>query len=251
MTPAIKQIILNVCEATGVSYDQIRSPARVSGVVDARSLLTHELKKYALRNDIVADIINRKRCSVNHLLTVYENEFQTNPMFREIVAKYASLRNTAMQEFNETWQRKRKGVTYIGIDPDKDKNGVALYRSDTEVLERLLALTFFELFDYLKMLKETEPALSVVIEAGWQNNGNWHTKRTDSAAKAAKIGKYVGGNHEVGQKIVEMCEYLHIQYRLVTPKRRKTNAEEFTRITKWVGRTNQEQRDAALLVFGL
>jgi len=155
---------------------------------------------------------------------------------------------TTFEELNRTL---KASVTYIGIDPDRDKNGVALYRNSSEKLEALLNLSFFELLDYLKALKETDSTVSVVIEAGWMNDGNWHIRASDTARKAAKVGKYVGGNHEVGQKIVEMCEYLLLPYRLVVPKRHKVDAETFKEITKWCGRTNQEQRDAAMLVYGL
>lgn len=154
-------------------------------------------------------------------------------------------------KFDEYFGVKKAAVTYIGIDPDKDKNGVALYRTTSCKLELLANLTFFDLLDYLKELKASGESVCVVIEAGWLNQGNWHTKASDSARKAAKIGKWVGGNHEVGKKIIEMCEYLKIPHRTVIPTRRKVDAETFKQITKWPGRTNQEQRDAALLVFGL
>lgn len=139
-------------------------------------------------------------------------------------------------------------MDFIGIDPDREKNGVA--RSVAGKLVELTNLTFFQLFDYLQARK-AEGEISVVIEAGWQVNGNWHIKASDNARKAAKIGKYVGGNHEVGQKIVEMCEYLAIPHRLSVPSRHKLDAKTFEQLTKWQGRTNPEQRDAAMLIFGL
>lgn len=145
-----------------------------------------------------------------------------------------------------------KSKMYVGIDPDREKNGVALYSSRTETLLELLNLSFFDLFDYLKRLKdEYQEELVVVIEAGWMNRSNWHTRCTDSAVKAAKIGKWVGGNHEVGQKLVEMAEYLGITYRLTIPRRHKFDAKSFKDFTGWTKRTNPEQRDAALLVYGL
>jgi len=48
-----------------------------------------------------------------------------------------------------------------------------------------------------------------------------------------------------------MCVYLGIDYKLVKPTKTKTTQDVFKKLTNIVGRTNQEQRDAAMLVFGL
>lgn len=151
---------------------------------------------------------------------------------------------------NEFFGKKKDTTLYIGIDPDRDKNGVALYSSANRRLVDLLNLRFFELLDFLKAKKSEEEKIMVVIEAGWENEGNWHTVASDSARKSAKIGKWVGGNHEVGRKIVEMVEYLDIPYMTIIPKRHKVDAKEFRWYTHWDKRTNQEQRDAAMLVIG-
>lgn len=147
-------------------------------------------------------------------------------------------------------EKKKDTTLYIGIDPDRDKNGVALYSSADRNLIDLLNLRFFELLDFLKAKQVDNKKIMVVIEAGWENEGNWHTVASDTSRKSAKIGKWVGGNHEVGRKIVEMVEYLGIPYMTIVPKRRKVDAKEFSLYTKWDKRTNQEQRDAAMLVIG-
>lgn len=133
----------------------------------------------------------------------------------------------------------------IGIDPDTEKSGVAWYISKDSF--RLFNLTFFELFDSLKDI-ETESL--VYIEAGWLNKSNWHKVANGSAAINASIGLRTGANHEVGRKIIEMCEYLEIEYVLVKPTKSKVNSETFNKITGHKGRSNQEQRDACMLVFG-
>ena len=45
----------------------------------------------------------------------------------------------------------------------------------------------------------------------------------------------------------------NIKYEMVAPKRNvtKLTGESFKAITKWQGRTNEHNRDAAMLVFGL
>ena len=140
-------------------------------------------------------------------------------------------------------------MIYIGIDPDVDKSGVAYYDSKSKVLE-LSNLTFFELYEYLQFAR-VKGEFKVVIEAGWLNKSNWHKKEKGSSALNAKIGQHTGANHEVGRKIVEMCEYLEIDFKLVRPTKKKLKADAFRKITGIIGRTNQEQRDAGMLVFGL
>ena len=135
----------------------------------------------------------------------------------------------------------------VGIDPDSDKSGVALYRKSDKSY-KLNNLSFFELFDYLKEHKHL--IRLVVIEAGWKNKPVWHGAGQKAASIAARIGKNVGSNHEVARKIEEMCIYLQLYYELVRPCRSKLSAEEFEKITGIKDRTNQEERDAFMLVFG-
>lgn len=137
----------------------------------------------------------------------------------------------------------------IGIDPDCDKNGVCIYYARTYF--ELLNLRFFELFDKLNFLKGCENLqIKVYLEAGWLNKSNWHKVINGNSAINANIGLRTGANHEVGRKIVEMCECLKIDYELIKPKKSKVDAKTFKALTKYQQRTNQEQRDAAMLVFG-
>ena len=137
----------------------------------------------------------------------------------------------------------------IGIDPDIEKNGVCLYYSKDYF--ELLNLKFFKLFDKLNFLKDCENlSIEVYIEAGWLNKSNWHRVVNGSSAMNANIGLRTGANHEAGRKIVEMCEYLRLKHNLIKPTKSKVDAKGFEQITKYKGRTNQEQRDSCLLVFG-
>lgn len=140
----------------------------------------------------------------------------------------------------------------IGIDPDVDKSGVAYYESDTKKLE-LSNLTFFKLFDYLHHVERNKGDLdevTVVIEAGWLNKSNWHTVKDGSSVKNAQIGQRTGANHEVGRKIVEMCQYIRLNYELVKPTNKKLKHEFFKKLTGIIQSTNQDQRDAGMLVWG-
>jgi hypothetical protein len=144
----------------------------------------------------------------------------------------------------------------IGIDPDKDLSGVAVKQKENGILKvQLYTLAFFPLFDFLKDNKTGIEM--VVIEGGWLNKkSNWHNNNQGTGVAAA-VGRSVGINHGTGLLIVDMCKYLGIAHRIVKPLRKawkgkdgKITHEEFVRYFKLpVKRSNQEQRDAALLIL--
>lgn len=148
----------------------------------------------------------------------------------------------------------------IGIDPDKDKSGVAYLNVANRHLE-LAALPFVETLDYLAYCKrqadESGNKVIVVIEGGWLNRSVWHVMPSDTKAVAAKKGYAVGQNHQTGMFLQECCEKIGLPCKVVKPLRkcwqghdRKITHEELVCITGILTRrTNQEERDAALLAW--
>lgn len=148
----------------------------------------------------------------------------------------------------------------IGIDPDVDKNGVALLNVRTRDMD-LSSMRFFELLDWLRAVGTRCPSFAdgkgvVVIEAGWLNRSNWHVAGREGSRTAQAKGNAAGRNHEVGRKIVEMCRYVGIPYVEQRPLTkcwsgpdRKITHDELAYFTGVKGRTNQEERDAALLAW--
>ena len=145
----------------------------------------------------------------------------------------------------------------IGIDPDCDKSGVA--RLEGNQLE-LSSLSFPELIDYLMRLKGAElnggARVVVVVEASWRISTNWHTGRYDTIRTAARKGKDAGRCHEVGRKIVECARHYGLEVVEKLPLKKiwkgkdgKITHEELGAFARIPNRTNQEQRDAALLAW--
>lgn len=132
----------------------------------------------------------------------------------------------------------------IGIDPDLKKSGVAIL-GDSLVLK---TMTFAETVDLFR--SQQENIKKVVIEAGWLNKKanfrSTHSKRVDE-----QISKRVGENHATGKLLVEMAQSLNLNVVEVRPTRKKKDADEFKRITGYVGRTSQEVRDAGMLIWGV
>lgn len=135
----------------------------------------------------------------------------------------------------------------IGIDPDVDKSGFAMIK-DNQL--KLANLTFFDLFEELRFYKEKEIKPVVYVECGSLNKTNWHSKEGKSSKWNSNIGAALGRNFEVANKIIEMCEYLKIPYVKIKPKASKVSNEYFKKITGINTRTNQEQRDAVMLIWG-
>lgn len=148
----------------------------------------------------------------------------------------------------------------IGIDPDVDRSGYAVIdldavsvRTGTAPLPSLLEIIGIIQADACTEGKQ----LTVYVEAGWINPSNWHVLRTDSKLMAAKKGLAVGRNQQRGLDIVEMLRSRHINVVEVPPlqKRwrgadRKITHRELARILPLEKkRTNQEERDAALLAW--
>lgn len=148
----------------------------------------------------------------------------------------------------------------IGIDPDIDKNGVAVVRPATREVEVML-LTFIELMEYLESVKKEAAATSarvlVVVEAGWKNPGVWHLGHTRSIAAAAQIGVHTGRNHEVSHKVADFAR--HMQFEVEEskplmkvwkgPNKKITHKELCSLIGQKIKHTNQEGRDAVLLAW--
>lgn len=146
---------------------------------------------------------------------------------------------------------------FVGIDPDVDKSGVAVLRKDIEGAAvqvdgdlSLQNLNFFDLLTYLSELKSEVGAenIKVIVECGFLNKSNWHKKAAGSANINAAIGNHTGRNHEVAYKICEMMDFLGLTCHKEKPKASKVKADMFWRITGYRSRTNQEQRDAGMLL---
>ena len=92
----------------------------------------------------------------------------------------------------------------IGIDPDVDKNGVAVYDTETREL-KLYSLRFSEAIDFICDIKDnSDTKVEVMLEAGWYNKkASWRLGFKDSKEVCALKGYHVGRNHQRGMDIEE------------------------------------------------
>ena len=120
---------------------------------------------------------------------------------------------------------------------------------------QLKNLKFFELFRMLYFIKNHQDYkdcdVTVYVECGFLNGGNRHFKAAASTEFNGKISERVGANHETAKKIIEMCEFLKLTFIQIKPTQSKTKADFFRKLTGIKTKTNQEQRDAMMLIWGL
>lgn len=145
----------------------------------------------------------------------------------------------------------------VGIDPDQDKSGVAIY---SRIEKRLIAVACLGFADLLNLLNEQPKGETIFyLEAGWLNSSVWHGEPPTAGswpirsrlANAAEVGRRVGINHGVGICLHNylLCHNDHDLVRLEKPTTTKWDAETFAKMTGWKGRTNPETRDAGRIAF--
>lgn len=131
----------------------------------------------------------------------------------------------------------------IGIDPDCDKSGFAVYHPATKQLSNLKTFDLTNLFNEI-MLKAEQFDITVKLEAGWLKPGTWHKGGNGQA-------KRVGANHEIGRQIEKFLQKNGVKYDLILPQGYSSwKHDQFVKYTGWQDKTNSETRVAGMLVFG-
>ncbi len=154
----------------------------------------------------------------------------------------------------------------IGIDPDCDRSGVAVLDMRAREMQ-VHSMTFPEVVQHLTCAAAYSiegGSILVVVEASWNTEANWHGGgRNHGRAYSASLGYDVGRNHETGRKISEMAQAYGLEVDEKRPLRkcwkgrdRKITHGELVSLLDgsgirhgFVGRSNQEERDAALLAL--
>ena len=135
----------------------------------------------------------------------------------------------------------------IGIDPGV-KTGVAFW--DTKKKELLKVESGSLIAIYEMILSDMElhfPANDCFIRIEDARKRKWFGKNSKSKMQGA-------GSVKRDTKIwQEICEYYEWPYQMIHPIKGATkwDSDKFQRVTGWQGRTNQNARDAAMMVFGL
>ena len=132
----------------------------------------------------------------------------------------------------------------IGIDPGLN-TGVAIYKDGK--LTELLTIEPIGLPDVLNSIFD-EPTFIAFEDSRLQSH-IWIPSQ--SKGVAANIARKVGMVDAWCYMIERLCESYDIAYMRISPKAKgeKLNAEDFKRITGWTGKSNQHERDGAMVAW--
>lgn len=90
-----KRMISVICEVIGVDrHTMINNPQRVKGVgLFGLFILTHELVKYGRSHIDIAKFMGKNHATIAYYLKRYDDELETNRMFRDIIEDVALLKH--------------------------------------------------------------------------------------------------------------------------------------------------------------
>jgi|GEM_PF-505639 len=130
----------------------------------------------------------------------------------------------------------------LGMDPGVS-TGLATYSGG-----QLLALETVEPHEIRELLQERKPA-RVIFEDSRLQSHTWNAQRQKTRAAVAAVGRSLGHVDQICRQIVSICEELGIPAHGISPavKGAKLDADQFEVRTGWARRSNQHERDAAMV----
>lgn len=142
----------------------------------------------------------------------------------------------------------------IGIDPDIEKPGVAIIEDGKYTA--VTSMTMPDLFDLIASHRGKTAVVFHVEDVNTDSATYYRDKSTARNKQAVQntISQRVGMVKGAAMTICHVIEHYDCRLMMVKPKSRahktaKHEADYFKRITGWQGRTNQDSRDAAMLIF--
>lgn len=140
----------------------------------------------------------------------------------------------------------------IGIDPGGNTLGFAIWDREKRELSGLRQTTFWDAIGMITAFyQEHQDDMAVHIEDPNKNKPVFH-RPGESPREKLKRAQDVGRNKQTATYLLEYCKRQGIKaygHRPGAGSLTKLNADEFNRITRYQGRSNQHSRDAAMLVF--
>lgn len=133
----------------------------------------------------------------------------------------------------------------IGIDPDTDKHGAAIY-FDGKLVE-LDTLTLVDIYTMAKVGGVDK----WVIEDVTKNNFVYGRNRQQQHLVNQSIARKVGMCQQAMIELVRVLEHFDQQVVLIPPSKQNwaKDKDRFQRITGWLARSNEDTRSAAYFGF--
>lgn len=140
----------------------------------------------------------------------------------------------------------------IGIDPDMVASGLAVVEA-----KGILKLQSVKLPDLVPTIQAIgRPGeVTIKLENPEANKGLFASRSNKNKAVSVAIAMSVGKVQATAHHIQELLIAAGYTVKMVTPlkgplkRQAKDSAEYFNKVTGWTGRSNQDQRDAALIAL--
>lgn len=139
----------------------------------------------------------------------------------------------------------------LGIDPDLKASGVAVVSG--KAICQLKNVRFCEMLEFLAQFDKER--VLIKIENPEANKGLFAAQSNKNKAVSIRVATNVGQVMAVTRLLHEMLEHAGYTVKLVRPIRgpmkmqAKTDAAYFNKITGWTGKSNADQRDAAIVAI--
>lgn len=132
----------------------------------------------------------------------------------------------------------------IGVDPDSEAHGVAIYR-EKELID-LSCMPLMEFMGQIKLHKNLGDNIKVIIENVKANKGTFAKSFVKNAAASKGVAQGVGMCKQSQSELERMLDHLGIEYKLMPiSKAWKKDKKQFELVTGWTGRSNEDTRSAA------
>lgn len=139
----------------------------------------------------------------------------------------------------------------VAIDPDLKASGVAVVSGTT--IGQLKNVRFCEMLEFLAQFDKER--VLVKLEDVGANKGLFAAQSNKNKAVSIRVATNVGQVIAVARLMHEMLEHAGYTVKMVRPIRgpmkmqAKTDAAYFNKITGWTGKSNADQRDAAIVAI--
>ena len=133
----------------------------------------------------------------------------------------------------------------IGIDPDAEKHGVAIYKDG--VLIALHGWTAVQVIEYLNHIEGETHYLLVSIENVMANQFVYARNQHSNKAAQSKIAMHIGRCQQAQVELMRWLDSFGMHYVLHKPQKGNwaDKRDLFERITGWDKQSNEDTRSAA------
>lgn len=142
----------------------------------------------------------------------------------------------------------------IGIDPDSDKHGVAIYHDDKLVkLEMLSLMGLIQEVMYIPTRTAGGEAITLrfAIEDVCANTFVYSRNVKSNPKIQSTVARSIGACQQSQRELTRLLEFFNIPYSLYKPTKGNwsKNKSKFQLVTGWSSRSNEDTRSAAYFGF--